>query len=313
MEKAIQSVLTQTFQEFELIVVNDGSLDNPLPPKGGYENASMDMPVDINLGDTPPLGGWGVLTQENHGVSVARNNGVKAAKYDYIAFLDADDWWSPTYLEEMKSLIEQFPEAGIYGSSYYKVKNNQLVPAIIGVQPGFEKGLINYCQVYARTMYMPLWTGATIIKRDVFESETGFKPILKLGEDFDLWIRVVMKYPVALLNKPLAYYNQDVEQTYRAIGDKLYEPQEHMLFSNYGEFMKNPDFRFLFERLALYGLLPYYLSGKNKKEITEILARIDWAKHELKYKLYYRILPVSLVRCWTFILKLGSILKNSCC
>ena len=297
-EKAIQSVLTQTFQEFELIVVNDGSLDNSLEV---VHNCQLSI-VNYQL-----------IDQLNQGVSVARNNGVKAAKYDYIAFLDADDWWEPTYLAEMKSLIEQFPEVGIYGSSYYKVKNNQLIPAIIGVQPGFEKGLINYCQVYARTMYMPLWTGATIIKRNVFESETGFKPILKLGEDFDLWIRVAMKYPVALLNKPLAYYNQDVEQTYRAIGDKLYEPQEHMLFSNYGEFVKNPDFRFLFERLALYGLLPYYLSGKNKKEVTEILAGIDWAKHELKYKLYYRILPVSLVRCWTFILKLGSILKNSCC
>jgi len=294
-EKAIQSVLAQTCREFELIVVDDGSTDNSLEVVRNLQLSTFNFQL---------------LTQNNFGVSVARNNGVKVSKYYYIAFLDADDWWSPTYLEEMKSLIEQFPEAGIYGSGYYKVKNNQLIPAIIGVQPGFEKGLINYCQVYAKTMYMPLWTGATIIKRDVFESEKGFKPALKLGEDFDLWIRVVMKYPVALLNKPLTYYNQDVEQAYRAIGDKLYEPQEHMLFGNYGEFMKNPDFRFLFERLALYGLMPYYLSGKNKKEVTEILAGIDWAKHELKYKLYYRILPVSLVRCWTSVQKLGSILKK---
>jgi len=309
-QKAIESVLAQTYQEFELIVVNDGSTDTPLLLKGGYENLSMDIPVDINSGDKLPLGGWGVLTQTNQGVSVARNNGVKAAQYDYIAFLDADDWWEPTYLEEMKRLIEKFPEAGVYGSSYFKVKNGQFIRAVIGVEPNFNCGLINYFQVYAKTMYMPLWTGATIIKKRIFESEKGFKPGLKLGEDFDLWVRVALNYPVAFINKPLSNYNQDVDLQYRAIGEKLYRPEEHMLFSNYVELMKNPDFRFLFERLALYGLLPYYLSGKNKKKVTEILAGIDWTKHEFKYKLYYKLLPKALVRLWMTTMKLGSILKR---
>lgn len=310
MEKAIQSVLSQTYQKFELIVVNDGSTDNPLPPKGGYENISMDIPVDINSGDTPPLGGWGVLTQNNLGVSIARNNGVKTAKYDYIAFLDADDWWEPTYLEEMKLLIEEFPQAGIYGSGYFLVKNGNKRVAPVGVEHNFNKGEINYCRTYSNTLCMPLWTGATIIRKVIFESEHGFKSTLKLGEDFDLWIRVVLKYPVAFLNKSLSNYNQDVELQYRAIGEKLYEPYEHMLFTDYGAFQSNPEFRYLYERLALYGLLPYYLVGKNKKEVATILSEIDWTKHEFKYKLYYKLLPKVLVRCWMLAMKLGSILKS---
>ena len=157
---------------------------------------------------------------------------------------------------------------------------------------------------------MPLWTGATILKKSIFEEEHGFKPRLKLGEDFDLWVRVATKHPVAFLNKPLANYNQDVDLVNRAIGEKLYMPQEHMLFTDYSEFKNNPDFVYLYERLALYGLLPYYLKGKNKKEVEVILAQIHWDQHELKYRLYYQLLPKGIVRAWFRLLKFGSVLKK---
>jgi len=284
-EKALKSVISQTYQQFEVIIVDDGSTDDSFNKlllainKLQYNNIR-------------------IINQENQGVSVARNNGVKVAKYDYIAFLDADDWWESTYLEEMKLLIEEFPQAGIYGSSYYKVKDGNNIRANIGVEPSFKKGLINYCQVYAKTMYQTLWTGATILKRSIFESEHGFKPALKLGEDFDLWIRVAMKYPVVFLNKPLAYYNQDVEFSERAIGERYYKPQEHMLFTDYGEFNDYPDFRSLFEILAVYGLLPYYISGKYDYEVKSILSGIHWKNQALKYRLYYQLLPKNLVRYW---------------
>src|ERR1035437_6016704 len=145
-QKAIHSILSQTFQEYEIIIVNDGSTDNSLEVISSCQLSTVN---------------YQLINQENKGVSTARNNGVKLAKYDYIAFLDADDWWEPTYLEEMKALIDEFPDAGIYGSSYYIVKNGNKIPANIGVEKGFERGLINYCRVYAKTMYMPLWTGAT--------------------------------------------------------------------------------------------------------------------------------------------------------
>lgn len=298
-EKAIQSIAAQTFQEFELLVIDDGSADN-----------SFHVANDILSKLSPPLGGWRMESQENQGVSTARNNGVKYAKYNYIAFLDADDWWEPTYLEKMRDLIKQFPEAGIYGSSYFKVKNGKFIPANIGLPEDFQSGLINYFQVYANTMWMPLWTGATVIKRTIFEDLNGFKPQLKLGEDFDLWVRVAMKYPVAYLNIPLAYYNQDVEIHNRAVGEKLYEPQQHMLFTDYGDLMKNEDFKYLFQRLALYGLLKYYLNGKNKVEVHTILSSIDWNQHEIKYRVYYKVLPKFLVKHWFLSLKYGAVIKQ---
>ena len=281
-EKAIRSVADQTFREFEVIVVDDGSTDltAPQPPKGGAGLTYSDIEQLID--------GKGILIkQKNSGVSVARNNGVAQAKYPYICFLDADDWWAPTFLEEMKALIDEFPDAGIYGTSYYKVKNCKYIPANIGVEEGFVKGEINYCQVYAKSLWMPLWTGAVCIPKTVFENEQGFKPALKLGEDFDLWIRIVLKHKVVLLNKPLAYYNQDVEIQDRAIGPRLYKPEEHMLFTDYGELMENEDFKYLFEKLAIYGLLPYYLDNVNAVEVKNILERIDWKNTDSEFGKYY--------------------------
>ncbi|MFT3754073.1 MAG: glycosyltransferase family A protein [Paludibacter sp.] len=296
--KALESVFAQTYTDFELIVVDDGSTDNSL------ENLRFTI-HDLQLSDEKIR----VIEQANRGVSTTRNNGVKLAKYDYIAFLDADDWWEPSYLEEMKRLIDEFPEAGIYGSNYYKVKHGKLIQANIGIEDGFERGLINYCRVYARTMYMPLTSITSVIKKSVFEKENGFKPLLRMGEDFDLWVRVAMKYPVALLNKPLAYYNQDVEQESRAIGEKLYEPEQHMLFTDYGVLNQNPDFRHLYEVLAVYGLLPYYLAGKNKKEVDKILGTVHWENHPFKYRLYYRFLPAVVVKFYLKIMKFGVQMK----
>lgn len=291
--KSIESVLGQTYRDFEVIVIDDGSTDQSLEAAKAFENKSIT-----------------IISQPNSGVSTARNNGVKIAKHPYICFLDADDWWHPTFLEEMKRLITDFPDAGIYGSGYYIVKNGQERIAPIGVPQGFERGIIDYCEVYAKTLCMPLWTGAVIVPKNIFDEEGGFKSQLKLGEDFDLWIRIALKHKVILVNKPLAYYNQDVEVNNRAIGSRFYKPEEHMLFSNYGDFMHNEGFRFLFERLALYGLLSYYLNDVNKLEVYQILSEINWNKHEHKYLLYYKKFPRWAVKVWFRIIKKLSIIKN---
>ena len=299
-EKSIRSILNQTFLNYEIIVIDDGSTDNSLTE------------LRIVIDDLRILNEKiKIVEQENQGVSATRNNGVALAKYDYIAFLDADDWWAPNYLEEMSRLISTYPDAGIYGSSYYKVKNNANIPAKIGVDSGFIDGYIDYFKVFAKTMYMPLWTGATIVKRRVFCSVNGFNPKLKGGEDFELWVRVVQKYKVALLNKPLSYYNQDVELCNRAVRSKLHEPSEHVIFFNFGNLNNYPDFRKLFEILAVYSLMSYYLVGKNKLEVDIILRTIHWENHPFKYRLYYKILPKFAVRWWLVLLEYGSKVKRT--
>ena len=298
--KAIHSVAAQTFQDFELIIIDDGSTDiAPLSPHRGFKDTPLECLEQLKERAT-------YIRQENQGVSTARNNGVAMAKYDYIAFLDADDWWAPTYLEEMKALIEQFPEAGIYASAYNIVKNKTQRLARIGVDADFGAGIINYFKVYAKTLEMPVTSITATIKKSIFIEQKGFKPNLKLGEDFDLWVRIANNYPVAFVNKALAYYNQDVDINTRAVGVRLYEKHEHMLFTQYDKKLKeNKDFVFLFNRLALYGLQHYYMGGKHKNEVKQILSTIDWQQHEKKYYLYYRIFSPTALKLWLGAIKMA--------
>ena len=290
-QRAIESVLSQTYREFELIVIDDGSKDESFAKLSVISN-------HLSIEDSASFNKIKIVQQENQGVSTTRNNGVKLAKYDFIAFLDADDWWEPTYLEEMKKLIEEFPDAGIYGSSYFKVKDGQNIKANIGVENGFVKGLINYCQVYSKTFYMPLWTGATIIKKSIFITENGFKPNLILGEDFDLWIRGALKYPVAFLNKTLAYYDQDVAVSGKAVlKERIYKPESIYIFNL--DFLKdeeqhNKDLKKLLDLLRVYTLQRYRLNYEYPELVKSEIAKVDFSHQELSFWFIYH-LPIRLV------------------
>ncbi len=285
-EMALNSVLSQTFKDFELIIINDGSTDNSFEVLTKFDFKAID---------------YQIINQVNAGVSTTRNNGVKFAKYSYIAFLDADDWWEPTFLEEMSNLIFDFPDAGIYGSGYYIVKGNIRSEDTIGVDKKFNRGIINYCEVYAKTLCMPLWTGATIVKKKVFEHENGFKPNLKMGEDFDLWIRIALKYPVALIKKPLSNYNQDVDIKARAVDYfKIYEPNSFFIF-NLDYLSKseatNYDLKNLLDKLRAYSLLQYRIQNAHIEEYTKEIAKVNFKNIPLSTRLQYAF-PSVIVRNW---------------
>lgn len=296
--RAIDSVLAQTFTDFELVIVDDGSKDDSytLADKAieGHEQCHL-------------------YRQQNTGVSVARNNAVALSQGEYLCFLDADDWWAPSFLEEMFKLINALPDAGIYGTNYTIVNETKRKTRVanIGVEQGFEKGYINYCKVYAKTLVMPLWTGAVCMPRRVFEEMRGFPQGIKLGEDFMLWIRVALKYKVAFLNKPLSYYNQDVDMANRGVG-KLHNPQYHMLWNLdflFKEESTNPDYKQLIDNLRTYGLLPYYLSKEYHEMAKKELVKVDWNDQPKKTKkLYFQ--PLAWLRLRYGLKKVGSKVKQ---
>lgn len=276
--KAIESVLGQTYRDFEVIVIDDGSTDQSLEVAKTFENKSIT-----------------IISQPNSGVSTARNNGVKIAKHPYICFLDADDWWHPTFLEEMKRVITDFPDAGIYGSGYYIVKNGQERIAPIGVPQGFEQGIIDYCEVYAKTLCMPLTSISVVIPKHIFDEEKGFKSQLKLGEDFDLWIRIALKNKVILVNKPLAYYNQDVDVNNRGVAvHKIYSPENHYIFNLdylYDNEKNNHRLKILLDKLRVYILLKYRMQKAFPKEYNAEIKKVDFSVQPLGVRLQY-YLPV---------------------
>ncbi len=271
--KAIESVLKQTFSDFELLVIDDGSMDDGLEKVKQFQDPRLI-----------------ILEQKNAGVSLARNRAANEAKSEFLAFLDADDWWDENFLLEMKTLIHDFPDAKVYSSSYFKVKNKQNIPAKIGVESNFEKGYINYYKVYSNTFWVPVNCSFVVVKKDSFLSENGFNAKLKFGEDLDLWLRLSFKYKFAFINKNLAYSNQDVEIENRALGEKIWKKEEHVLFNL--EYLaeneaENEELKFLLDGLRLRSFYIYFRKKVYLEEIKKQLKAIDFSKHDWSFKFYY--------------------------
>ena len=294
--KAVESVVGQTYGDWELIVVDNGSTDG----SGEIVAGITDSRIRI------------VRLKENIGPGGARNHGVSESTAPWICFLDADDWWEPTFLEEMAGLTERHPDAGIYGTGYYIVKNGKKRVAPIGVKEGFGEGEIDYCKVYAKTLCMPLTSISVAMPRGVFEECSGFKTHLRLGEDFDLWIRIALKHRAVLLKKPLSNYNQDVAVTYRGT-HHLRAPEEHMLWNlDYLEPVEqtNPDYKQLIDNLRTYSIYLYLLDRRYREAARRELRKVDWSRQPKKTRRLYRQ-PIWCLSLTMRGRKLGSKIKQA--
>lgn len=196
-QRAIDSVLKQTFQNFEIIVVDDGSTD------GGEEIVKKISDKRIHL-----------IHQDNSGVSAARNKGGAHAQNDYLVFLDADDTWESNFLEKIDELIEKYPNAGIYGTSnYFIFPNGNVVSENYDyLFDGKETGVIkDYFGLFADIQKSPFSNSNLCIPKKKFREFGGYKIGVKLTEDSDLWCRIALKYPIAFNVLPLANYYLDIE------------------------------------------------------------------------------------------------------
>jgi len=188
-ERAIRSVLNQTYQEFEIVVVDDGSTD---------KSAEIVRQIDdkrIKL-----------FRKKNGGVSDARNYGINNATYDYIAFLDADDEWFVDFLESMKLLIGKYPNCGIYGSGYYADQNGHRSIVISSEQKGSDFVLKDYC-----TKPHMICHNSMCIDKKVVNKVGLYNSKLIIGEDIDFKLRIACHYKIAYLNEPktVYYYGTD--------------------------------------------------------------------------------------------------------
>lgn len=298
LKKSIDSVLAQSFSQYEIIIINDGSTDCSMEVVQQFDFSGIDVHI---------------IDQQNRGVSATRNRGVKEARYKYVAFLDADDWWEPDYLQKMKSLIDNYPDAGIYGSNYFIVKEGKKRAATIGVDMDFTRGEIDYFKVYVRTLYMPLWTSAVVIPRDVFLKEGGFMENLKLGEDLELWIRIALKHKVVFLNKPLANYNQDVDVYNRGVAkDKIFTPEAFMTF-NFDHLLqeeeKNQYLKKLLDNVRVVSLSRYRFQNAYPDKVKKIISGVDFSNvSRYYYRLYHW--PQFVIKPWYFLLRCGSSIKK---
>ena len=344
--KALESVLAQTYTNFELIVVDDGSTDESASIaetmlreiKGyrlevkGQENEVIDYSLEIkgeehsgaeikaynlspinyklNAYNISPIN-YKLIRQANAGVAAARNNGVAQANGDYLAFLDADDWWEPTYLERMAQLIEDYPNAGLYASNYVYYK-----PGKTHVALNIPTGYINYPKAYYEGGAMPVTSITAIIPHEVFDEMGGFPEGIKLGEDFLLWAKIALQYKVAFLNEALAWYNNDVPVNLRATRN-LHHPNNHMLFrmdiiasslSPLASSLKS-DWQSLLDKLRVKGLIEYWMSDEYYDLAAKELAKVDWSKQPASVKRIYKT-PIWILKAKRQVMKWGSAVKQ---
>jgi hypothetical protein len=201
--RSLNSILSQTFLPKEIIVVDDGSTD-----------AGADIVTNYNH----PL--IRLITKKNEGVSATRNRGVLEAMGPLVAFLDADDYWKPHFLEVIHNLRRQFPQAGIYATNYEVVRPNGEVRkhTCHCLPPDSQEGLITqYVKVIASA---PIHPSATAIPKNIFQEIGGFNQDEYLYEDVDLFLKIGLRYPIAWSREPLARYHLDADN--RTLGTRLW-------------------------------------------------------------------------------------------
>ena len=223
--QTLRSVLGQTFGRFEVVIVDDGSTD------GSADEACSVHDNRIRI-----------VRQRNAGVSAARNRGVAAARYDLIAFLDADDERKPAYLETQYNLYCKYPECSIFACNYeFRNADGRVTPTILRKLPfeGEDGILSNYFEV-ASCSHPPLWTSAVMVRKQAVQAVGGFPVGVRSGEDLLTWARLAVKYKIAFSRKPLAtfvfdarLFNEDQNkrepEVKDVVGDELKELYKHNL------------------------------------------------------------------------------------
>lgn len=303
--KALDSIIAQSYNDWECIIVDDGSTDNSAAIceeylKDKFETINLKLEIRI-------------LRQPNSGVAKARNVGVENSHGEYLCFLDADDWWELNYLEEMDKLIKEYPNAGIYCTNYIYYK-----PGKTHVALKLERGYMNYPMAYLHGE-MPVWTGATCMPRKIFDEMGGFPVGIKLGEDFLLWAKTALQYKVAFCEKPLAFYNNDVPAHLRATRN-LHAPQHNMLF-HLDEIEKTINLNFeilnpksaawtqLLDKLRISGLMDYWLDDRYHAVAAAELTKVDWTKQPKSAQARYQK-PIWYLKAHRRLMHIGSYFKQ---
>ncbi|MGV6829961.1 MAG: glycosyltransferase family 2 protein [bacterium] len=178
----IESILQQQHENFEIIIVNDGSTDASLEKAKSF----TDTRIHIH-------------TTKNHGVSAARNFGVSKANSEYICFLDADDTWRSNHLKDLYALLENFPDCGMYGKAYAKdygqtIRTNHLD----SLAENWQGIVSNYFELACK--FSVATSSSVLIPKATFEELGGFNKHVNAGEDTELWIKIALNFPVAFHN-----------------------------------------------------------------------------------------------------------------
>ncbi|MEZ4802158.1 MAG: glycosyltransferase family 2 protein [Gelidibacter sp.] len=254
-KNTLESVLAQTFQDFEVLVVNDGSTDH----SESEANAVTDDRIQL-------------FTIENHGVSFARNHGVSKSNSDFIVLLDADDYWHPHHLENLKNLYSNFPNCGMYGTAYNYQFNRKTVASVYNQIPtqAHWQGVVN--DFFVNSTINCIASASTVmIPKRIYESLGGFNTHYDSGEDIDFWIRIALQHDVAFTNAVSATINMNVENQ---ASQKNINNKKLIDFDVFKEEITNRSLQTYLD-LNRFSIAIQHIIAGNTKKAKDLIKKID--------------------------------------
>ncbi|MCV9928334.1 glycosyltransferase family 2 protein [Flavobacterium sp. LS1R49] len=285
-EKTLKSVFEQTFTDYEIIVVNDGSIDDSEIKVLSLKNSRITL-----------------YNQKNQGVSVARNLGIEKSKGELIAFLDADDYWYPNHLEELNNLYHNFPDCGMY-CSRYKIKTTKKhfqIPNHNQIDSSFKGIIKDYFS--SNIPFRVTWTSSLAIPKEIIEKFGGFTPSITNGQDLELWTKIGIKHSIAITNTITAIYNYDIPNSLakNSVGSMNLMNFEQFKISE----QQNSSLKFFLDLYRIEYGLRYYIFGYTPK-MNFYLKDVDKQNISLKIRFLLNLPAFSL----RFFLKLKNSLKR---
>jgi glycosyltransferase involved in cell wall biosynthesis len=257
-QNTIESALNQTFRDFEIIVVNDGSTDSSLAIVKQIEDSRIK-----------------IFSIKNGGVSRARNFGIEKAESDLIAFLDADDYWYPQHLENLNLLISTYPNHNWFASAYEKRYSSNLIKSINS--PILYKGKEWFGEVSDFFMYSFIdcltSSSSVAIKKEFFNSLEGFDTTISHGEDTDLWVRSALKDNLIFSNQITAQYKLTSNNRSSAVDMKN---RKNINFRKFAIEEKNNKNLKKYLDLNKYSLALQFKMAKNNQVFNDFYKTIDF-------------------------------------
>ena len=189
-EATLKSVLNQTFIDFEILIIDDGSTDNSATLIKGFDDTRIRY-----------------FYKENAGVSSARNYGIEKSQSNYISFIDADDYWYPDFLKEMFKIIQNYPQQNVFSAAIEIETSKKVFPATYSIVKTNDHEIVNYFT--ASNKETVICTSCAVFHKNIFEKIGTFDTEIKSGQDTDMWIRIGINYPVVFSWKILARYIYD--------------------------------------------------------------------------------------------------------
>jgi glycosyltransferase involved in cell wall biosynthesis len=264
----LKTVCTQSFTDFEILIINDGSTDNSLLEISKTKDSRIKL-----------------FSISNSGVSHARNYGVEKSTGRYCAFIDGDDLWENFHLLEMKKLIDTFSNHSVF-SCASSIKKKERIENLFYTIDNTPQQTLDYFKASLNSSI--IHPSSFVIKKEIYIKTKGFNTKYNNGEDAEYWFRLGLKYPIAF-SKKSGVLIREVENS---LSNQKYNPDNYCYFEEFDHIKSENESFYKVLDNNLFSAALLCKENNFKKEYTTLKSRIDKRKNlTLKQKIILNAPP----------------------